>query len=81
MKYKYHNRLQQIIDISSYNTITNSYIFPDDGFLDCSNGATYELFGSNYSKRIYGSHHSFVLKGMHVYKSSSNGTISYLPLS
>lgn len=80
LKYKYHNRLQQIIDISSYNTLTNPYTFPDDGFL-ISNNATYELFGSNYGQRIYSSHSFFVLKGMKVYKSSSSGTILYLPLS
>ena len=80
LKYKYHNKLYQVIDISSYNTLTNPYTFPDDGFLISTN-ATYELFGSNYGQRIYGTYPSFVLKGMKVYKSNSSGTITFLPLA
>lgn len=90
------NKIGSNVTLTDYNTASNMYIFPSDGYLSATaatSGASYQirLYGSNdvLIGSIEGRYNSgafrqlvFVRKGMKTYISASTGSVGYyfLPL-
>lgn len=90
------NEIGSTVTLINYNTVSNMYVFPSDGYLN----ATAATSGGSYQIRLYGSNDVlvgsiegrynngafrqivFVRKGMKTYISASTGSVGYyfLPL-